>query len=691
MAMFRSPRWYKYTSAQDPNKEIPGNFRGQKNLKRVTLLATFSLLSLFSNADAGQKFGINQYLALKNLSEISVSPDGLYIAATTSKYDIKKDTSGDVVWMLPTGGGAPVRMTSSASSASSPKWSPDGRYLAVLSDRKDETSQVWLLDRRGGDARQFTEFKQGVDSFDWAPDSRNMLLVVEDPSPADLDEEELPNPRPYVIDRLQFKQDYVGYLDRHRTHVHVINVASRETRQVTFGDFDDSQPAWAPDASRIVFVSNRTESPDRNRNTDLWIVDTGNEKDEPRRLTSNETADASPSWSLDGKSIVYTSTHPDTLPIYAIPQLTVVDVESGEATVIESLAEIQVFTPRFSPDGNSILAVTEIRGEQTLARIDVASGAVQSLVDGSDVVTEFDVSTDGKVYVLVSRPQLPDEIFALSDIGLTQLSFANRKTLADVELATVEKHPYKSKDGTALETFVVFPSGYKKNKAHPGILFIHGGPQGQWDYRFDYEAQLLAAQGYVVVMPNPRGSTGYGQEFAAAIYQDWGGIDYEDVIAAVDFAVARGWVDEDRLGVYGWSYGGMMTNHVITKTNRFKAAITGASATLYMANYGHDQYQRWWEEELGLPWLEENREKWDRISPFFKLENVKTPTLIVGGEHDWNVPILNSEQLFIALKRQGVPATLVVYPDEGHSLSVPSYEKDLYERYFAWFKKYVNP
>ena len=192
------------------------------------------------------------------------------------------------------------------------------------------------------------------------------------------------------------------------------------------------------------------------------------------------------------------------------------------------------------------------------------------------------------------------------------------------------------------------------------------------------------------MMPNPRGSTGYGQAFAEAIYQDWGGIDYEDVIASMDFAVAEGWVDEDRMAVYGWSYGGMMTNHVITKTTRFKAAITGASATLYMANYGHDQYQRWWEEELGLPWLEENREKWDRISPFFRLENVKTPTLIVGGEDDWNVPILNSEQLYIALKRQGVPTELVVYPNEGHTLSVPSYEKDLYERYFSWLKRYIE-
>ena len=657
----------------------------------MILVSAFSLLSLAGRADAEARFGIDQYLALKSLSEISVSPDGTYIAATSTKYDLKKDTSGDVVWMLPTTGGKPVQMTSAESSNSSPQWSPDGRYLAILSDRKDETSQVWLLDRRGGDAQPLTEFKQGVESFEWAPDGKSMLLIVEDPSPADLDEEKLPNPRPYVVDRLQFKQDYVGYLDRYRTHVHVIDIDSRKARQVTFGDYDDSEPAWAPDSQRIVFVSNRTDEPDRNRNTDLWIVDTTEEKPEPRQLTSHATADAMPAWSPDGKLIVYTSTHPDSLPIYAIPQLTIVEVATGESTVIESLAETQPFAARFTVDSQAIIAIMETRGEQNLVKVDVGTGAIQSLVDGTDVVGEFDLTPDGNVYALISRPQLPDEIFALTDVGLQQLSFVNEKTLADLEMARVEKHAYKSKDGTEMETFVVFPPGHKSKKAYPGILFIHGGPQGQWDYSFEYEAQLLASQGYVVVMPNPRGSTGYGQAFAEAIYQDWGGIDYDDVIAAMEFAIEKGWVDEDRMGVYGWSYGGMMTNHVITKTAQFKAAITGASATLYMANYGHDQYQRWWEEELGLPWLEENREKWDRISPFFKLGNVKTPTLIVGGEHDWNVPILNSEQLFIALKRQGVDTELVVYPEEGHSLSVPSYEKDLYERYFKWFKKYVNP
>jgi len=641
-------------------------------------------------ADDSGRFDIDDLLALRDLSQIDVSPEGDYVAYTVTHNDLEDDTQRSVVWMVPASGGEPLRMTAEDSDASRPGFSPDGRYLAVVSDRKDDKGQVWLLDRRGGDAQQLTKFPQGVDAFEWSPDGKRMLLLVADPSPADLDKKERPHPRPWVIDRLQFKQDYVGYLDRHRVHIHILDVATGETRQLTSGDYDDSDPAWSPDGKRIVFVSNRSAEPDRNRNTDLWLVDADAGNAEPSRLTQNETADASPSWSPDGRSLVYTSTDSGVLPIYALPRLTVMDIKSRESRVFESLNELQVFGPRFSRGGESLITIVESRGEQFLARVDADSGNVQRLIDGENVVSEFSESEDGRLYALVSRPARPGEVFALRAGKLDRITDTNDSVLADTDLAAIEKFAYRSSDGTAIEGFVAWPPGYKKGRKAAGLLKIHGGPQSQFDYGFSAETQLMAAQGYVVIMPNPRGSTGYGQAFAAAIYQDWGGIDYQDVIAAMDHAVAEGWVDPGRMGVFGWSYGGMMTNHVITRTDRFKAAVTGASATLYMANYGHDQYQRWWEEELGLPWLEENREKWNRISPFFRLDQVKTPTLVVGGEQDWNVPIINSEQLYIALKRQGVPTELVVYPDQGHIFSVPSYNRDLYERYVRWFERWIT-
>ena len=558
-----------------------------------------------------------------------------------------------------------------------------------MSDRKDDTSQVWLLNRNGGDAVQLTDVKQGVSSFEWSPDGLRMLLTITDARPADLDEEPLPNPRPWVIDRLQFKKDYVGYLDRHRTHIYVYDVSSKALRQVTDGDYDDKSPAWSPDGKRIAFVSNRTAEPDRNYNDDIWVVDVDDEDPKAFQLTTSTGEDSSPAWSPDGSKLVYLTKDPDVFSIYALPFVSVIDVDSRETRSFDELQEVQVFSPRFSIDGKSILGIAETRGEQRLIRVDVRSGRTEMLIGGEDVVSEFDLVSDQQIAVRVATPTLPGDVYLFGNRQLRKLGRTNDEVFDNIDLGEIRKVSLRTDDGTSIDSFVAFPPDYRPGRKYPGLLRVHGGPTSQYDYSFHSEAQLMAARGYIVVMPNPRGSSGYGQDFAMAIFQDWGGIDYGDVIAAMDNAIDEGWVDPDRTGVFGWSYGGIMTNHVITKTDRFKAAITGASSTLYMASYGHDEYQRWWEFELGLPWLAENREVYDRITPFFSLERVTTPTLIVCGEHDWNVPVQNSEQLYAALKRQGVPTELVVYPDQYHDFTVPSYNKDLYTRYFDWFEKYI--
>ena len=299
---------------------------------------------------------------------------------------------------------------------------------------------------------------------------------------------------------------------------------------------------------------------------------------------------------------------------------------------------------------------------------------------------EFDLHASGAIAAPVSRPDLPGEIFFHADGKLSQATRVNEAALSGVDFAAPVNSTFESADGTRVQGFI-YPAAGRRKKA-PGFLFIHGGPTGQYDHSFDATAQLFAAQGYAVIMPNPRGSSGWGQDFAAAIFADWGNRDFSDVMAAADAAVARGLADEKRLVVGGWSYGGILTNYVITKTTRFKAAISGASEVVYVGNYGHDIYQKEWELELGLPW--EAREAWERITPFYDVAKVKTPTLVIGGKEDWNVPIVNSEQLYLALKRLGVPTELVVYPGEDHSIGRPSFIRDRWKRYFDWYAKHLR-
>ena len=639
---------------------------------------------------------IDDYFRIHRVSDPQISPDGMWVAFVVSTMDLEEEKSESRIWMVPVEGGEAIPMTAKGSSASRPQWSPDGKYLSFLAARDEDKAQVWTLFRKGGDSVQLTEVAQGVRSYDWSPDGRMLLLTLKDPKPGELEdgngEDKEETPKPWVIDRLQFKQDYIGYLDRRRNHLYVFDIEYKTTTQITSGDFDDSDPVWSPDGKSVAFVSNRTDEPDHNYNTDIWVVAADN-PDQGKTLlqvTKNPGADSSPTWSPDGESIAYISITDTDALVYATPHLAVVSSQGGEAKVLTEKLDRHMSNPRFSMDGESIYFVLEDSGERQLARIPAGGGMVERLITGSQIINGFEIGKDGTIAALVTEPHLPPEVFIYSRGELEQLSHTNEKLLSEVRLGAVEEIRFKSKDGTEIEAFVVKPPAFDPSFRYPALLRIHGGPVSQYDYGFNFQAQLFAADGYVVVLPNPRGSSGYGQDFSLGIWKSWGEKDYEDVLASVDYVIGQGFVDPDRLGVGGWSYGGLLTNHVIVKTGRFKAAITGASSTLYVANYGHDHYQRWWEFELGVPWKKENREIWEKLSPFNYVENVTTPTLIVGGEKDWNVPILNSEQLYQALKRIGRTTQLVVYPGEFHGIQTPSYIKDLYERYLDWYGKYVK-
>lgn len=639
---------------------------------------------------------ISDMFQIKRVGSPVVSPDGEWVAYTVSTPSSPTKPGGTQIWMAPTSGeGDPLPMTAEGYSASGPKWSPDGKYLSFMASRGDSAkTQVWVLDRRMGEGQEFTKEKWGISGFEWSPDGTKILMAIRDPDPIDtLPAHKKPKSTPpWEVDRLQFKRDRVGYITGNRhTHLHVFDVATRQTTQITSGDWDASLGVWSPDGTRLAFVANRTENPDANANSDIWVVDADNTDMGATliQVTTNEGSDGQPAWSPDGEWIAHVTSREPEIIWYDVNELALAKADgSGELRILTEELDRNVSSPKYSEDGRSIFVRIEDSAENHLGRVDVRNGRVERPISGKLSVGGFDLGPDDEVYASIARTDLPGEIFAADDGELTQLTKVNEAFFKKLRLGRVFDATFPSADGTEVEGIFYLPPGYQEGMNYPTLLRIHGGPVSQYSLSFNFEAHLFAANGYVVVTTNPRGSSGYGQDFSHALWADWGNPDYDDVMGGVDYAIEQGWADPDKLGVGGWSYGGILTDHVITKTNRFKGAITGASEFLYVTNYGHDHYQLQWEKELGLPW--ENREAWERISPFNDVDKITTPTLIMGGEKDWNVPINNGEQLYQALRRMGKEAQLVVYPGQGHGISVPAYQVDRYERYLKWYDKYVK-
>ena len=647
---------------------------------------------------------IDDFFQIRDVSQPEMSPDGQWVAYAVRTRMLKEDKNEQRLWMISTHGGDAVPMTAEGVSSSHPRWSPDGKYLAFLSSRNAGKTQVWLLNRLGGEAVALTETAQGVNDFEWSPDSARLVLILQDPKPEDIEtakekdkekDKEKPaakpkTPPPFVIDRLQFKQDIVGYLDHRRDHLYIFDVASKKITQITSGDFDDNEPAWSPDGKSLAFSSNRSTDPDRNYNSDIWVVaaDNTDKGAHLTQVTTNPGSDRAPSWSPDGKWIAYVTQTDVKDMIYATHHLAVSPATGGEAKVLTLAFDRSVRRPRFSADGRSIYFVAEDDGTDNLCRIAVTGGEVTRPIGGRLTVSSFSLGKDGAITAQIGMTDRPDEIYLSNGTELTRLTKTNDALFSQLRLAKVDYVHFKSKDGTPVSGYLYKPLDYTSGKKVPTLLNPHGGPVGQYSASFYHLAELYAANGYAVLLPNPRGSSGYGQKFCEAIFADWGNKDYQDDMAMVDYALAQGIADPDKLGVGGWSYGGMSTDFIIAQTTRFKAAISGAGIALLHTGFGHDQYQKDYFTELGYPW--ENKATWEKVSPFYRIKNITTPTLFMGGDVDWNVPIIGGEQMYQALKSLGRTTELVVYPGEHHGFTVPSHLKDRLERYLAWYAHYVK-
>ncbi len=668
-------------------------------LYRIAFLSVALAPAALAQATVQRKVELEDVYRLREVSDPQLSPDGAWVAYSVSLPDTSEDQANSDVWMTSWDGARSVRLTSSRSSEDTPRWSADGRYLAFLSDRDNarEVDQVWLLDRSGGEAERITDLPGGVSDYAWSPDSKRLALIVSDPAPDTTasDTAIKTTPRPIVLNRFQFKEDETGYLDHRRDHLYLFDLLTRKVELLTPGDYNETAPAWSPDSRSIAFVSKRRPEFDRTNNWDLYLVEARSGAS-PRQLTTFEGPDLdpqwggrAPSWSPDGKQLAYVQGGPLKLIYYAGQKLAVVPAAGGPARILTPALDRNVLSPVWSADGASILFLLEDDRVTNVASVPAGGGQVAQLTRDRGLVSDLSVGPGGKVAVLASTPAVPAEVFAIDGGTLRRLSRQNDDWLAGVRLAPVEEISFKSRDGTPIHGFLMRPLDYRAGARVPAVLKIHGGPVYQFSNEFDLEWQLLAAEGFAVVAANPRGSSGRGEKFSTAIWADWGNKDGQDVLAAVDYAVAAGVADPGRLGVGGWSYGGILTNQVIARDRRFKAAISGAGQSNALAGYGTDQYVREYEAELGSPWT--NPEVYTRVSfPFFHADRISTPTLFLCGDQDFNVPLLNSEQMYQALRSLGRETELVIYPGEFHEIRKPSYRRDRLQRYLDWYRRYLT-
>jgi dipeptidyl aminopeptidase/acylaminoacyl peptidase len=581
-----------------------------------------------------------------------------------------------------------IQATTSNASESSPRWSPDGRFLSFLSSRGGaDDDQLWLMNRLGGEAEMVSHVKGGISDYAWSPDGKRLVFVVTDPDSAAGDSAS--PPKPIVIDRYLFKSDGSGYLTDRRDHLYLFDLAPRKLEALTSGPYDHESPAWSPDGRRIAFVSARGPDPDRTGNTDIFVIDAKPGASPTKLTTFNGPDDGDISWSPDGKMIAYIQGSEPKYSAYNMRHLAVVPADGGTPRVLSAALDRSISSPLWSSDGSHIYFVVADDRIRYLARIPAAGGEVQRVIDGERVVSSPSQGRSGSMALLATTPAHPLEVFAVDGDTLRRLSHQNDEWLAGVQLATTEGISARGKDGTVVNGLLVKPATYSAGRRYPAILWIHGGPNLQDQYEFRIERELFAARGYVVFTANYRGSTGRGDAFGKSIFADWGNREVRDLLAMTDRVVAMGIADPARLGIGGWSYGAILTNYTIASDKRFRAAVSGAGSSMQLGMYGVDQYATQYDAELGQPW--KNQEVWVKVSyPFLHADRIVTPTLFMGGDRDFNVPLVGSEQMYQALRSSGIETELVIYPGQHHAIRRPTFQIDRLQRYVGWSDKHLG-
>ncbi len=656
-------------------------------MRRILLLLVFSIpLLVFAQSTAKRKLKPSDIYRLQTLGDPQVSPEGNWIAYTLTSIDSALNKRNTDIWMISWDGKQSVQLTNSTEAETQPRWSPDGKYLSFVSTRQGATNnQIWLMNRLGGEGKQLTNIKENLEAYSWSPDGKKILLTIQTP----LDTAKPKIPKPLVINRYAFKRDIEGYItQRQPVHLYLLDVESKKIDTLTNGQYDETGAVFSPDGKQIAFVSNRTEDPDRNINTDIFVMD-AQPKAIAKKITNWKGGDNNPIWSPDGKMLAYTSTASENYTAYEESYVTLVDLVVVEPKILSKTLDRPISHFKFSKDGSSIAVLVEDDRESYLEQYNTKSGALTKITGGKKSFSALQPQSANNWLVLMSEPQLPNELYAVENGITRRLTKHQDDFVAPLDLATTEGFTSKAIDGNIVSSILLRPSNTPANQKLPTIFYIHGGPTAQDEYGFDFTRQIFAAAGYAVVGVNYRGSSGRGWNYSTSISADWGNKEVKDITSAVDYVIEKGIADPDKLGICGWSYGGIMTDYMIASDTRFKAASSGAGVAMVSSLYGVDQYIMQYDNELGAPW--KNIDKYLAISyPFLKADKIKTPTQFMVGESDFNVPSPGSEQMYQALKSLGTPTELIIYPGQFHGITVPSYLKDRFERYLNWFDKYLK-
>jgi dipeptidyl aminopeptidase/acylaminoacyl peptidase len=653
------------------------------------LLAAFAVLLITVSAVAQKRnLNPNDVYKIKSTGGGLISPDGKWFVYTVTTVDSAKNNRNTDLWMMSWDGSENIQLTNSPDGESNAKWSPDGKYISFVAARSGGSSQIYILNRMGGEAIKLTDIKGELGDYSWNPNSKTIALLIRDP--ADTSKEA--KNKPWVIDRHHFKQDVSGYLySKQKSHIYLFDVKEKKLDTLTRGNkYDESGIQWCPDGSKIAFVSNRTEDPDRNENLDIYVME-AKRGAEMKQLTTWKGRDNSPQWSPDGKTIAYLrSTADGNFIMYDQPVLCTINAEGGEPKLLSKDLDRPVGNVRWNKEGNALAVLVTDDCRRYVATYDPASGKMNKVIGGDRVFNSLELHPNGSWITTMTDPQMPSEFYALENNNLRRLTKVHDEFINSVNLASVQQIVSTSKDGAKISNLLFTPPG-SDGKNMPAVFLIHGGPVSQDEMSFDLTRQMLAANGYAVVGVNYRGSNGRGIAHSKAIEADWGNKEVLDILGAADHLTKAGIIDGNNMGIGGWSYGGISTNYTVATDTRFKAAVSGAGSSLQLSLVGVDQYITQFENEIGLPWKGNNIEKYLKLSyPYLKADRIKTPTLFMTGEKDFNVPAIGSEQMYQALKINGVQTELIVYPGQFHGITNPAYQKDRFERYNAWFDKYIK-